>query len=255
MTRAVLALWRREVLVFVRDRARVAGAFAQPVLFWVLFGFGFAGVVDVPGSDGPYLQYLLPGVVALTLLFTAIYSTISVVEDRQTGVLQAVLVSPQPRLALVLGILLGGVTLAVAQSVLLGAFAPLVGLRPGVGGALVALAASVAMALSFTAVGFGMAWRLKTTRAFHAVMNAGLLPVWLLSGAFFPEAGAPGWLRLVMRANPATYGVAALRYGLHGLPEAVPGTSLSFPVAALVTVGTTVALVAWAVASARRPLY
>lgn len=255
MTRAVLALWRREVLVFLRDRARVAGALVQPLLFWVLFGFGFSGAVAVPGSDGPYLQYLLPGVVALTLLFTAIYATISVVEDRQTGFLQAVLVSPQPRLALVLGILLGGVTLAVGQAVIVGACAPLVGMRPGVPGALVALAASVATAVSFTALGFGMAWRLKTTRAFHAVMNVVLIPLWLLSGAFFPEAGAPLWLRLVMRANPATYGVATLRYGLHGLPETIPGTALSLPLAATVTVVSAAALLAWAVATARRPLY
>lgn len=255
MTAAILALWRREVLVFLRDRARVAGALAQPLLFWALFGFGFAGVVDVPGSSGPYLQYLLPGTVALTVLFTAIYATISVVEDRQAGVLQAVLVSPQPRLALVLGIVLGGVTLAVGQAAVVGAFAPVVGLRPGVGGALVALAAAGAMALAFTALGFGMAWRLRTTRAFHAVMNVVLIPLWLLSGAFFPEAGAPAWLRLVMRANPATYGVATLRYGLHGLPEAIPGTTLSLPVSASITLLSTVLLLAWAVATARRPLY
>lgn len=254
MTRAVLALWRREVLVFLRDRARVAGALAQPVLFWVLFGFGFSGVVAVPGSTG-YPAYLLPGIVALTLLFTAIYATISVVEDRQSGVLQAVLVAPQPRLVVVLGVLLGGVTLAVGQAVLVGAFAPFVGLRPGWAGAVTALAAAGSMALGFTALGFGMAWRLKTTRAFHAVMNVVLIPIWLLSGAFFPEAGAPGWLRLVMRANPATYGVAWLRYGLHGLPDAVPGTSLSLGLAASISVASAAVLLAWAVATARRPLY
>lgn len=254
MIRAALALWRREVLVFLRDRARVAGALAQPALFWVLFGFGFSGVVAVPGSEG-YLAYLLPGIVALTLLFTAIYATISVVEDRQSGVLQAALVAPQPRLAIVLGVLLGGVTLAVGQAVLVGAFAPLVGLRPGAGGALVALAASGTLALSLTALGFGMAWRLKTTRAFHAVMNVVLIPIWLLSGAFFPEAGAPGWLQAVMRMNPATYGVAWLRYGLHGLPEAIPGSALSHGWAASVSVASAALLLAWAVATARRPLY
>ncbi|MEM6288685.1 MAG: ABC transporter permease [Bacteroidota bacterium] len=254
MRHAVLALWRREVRVFLRDRARVAGALAQPALFWVLFGFGFSGVVDVPASDG-YLAYLLPGIVALTLLFTAIYATISVVEDRQSGVLQAVLVSPQPRLALVLGILLGGVTLAVGQAVFVGAFAPLVGLQPGVAGTLHALAASGTLALSFTALGFAMAWRLKTTRAFHAVMNVVLIPVWLLSGAFFPEAGAPGWLQAVMRLNPATYGVAWLRHGLHGLPEAIPGSAISLGVAMTISVASAALFLAWAVATARRPLY
>ena len=131
MTAAVLALWGREIRVFLRDRARVVGVLAQPVLFWVVFGFGFADSVVVPGSDAGYLQYLLPGMVALTVLFTAIYSTLSVVEDRQSGVLQAVLVAPQPRAALVLGVVLGGTTLAVGQAALIGALGPTVGLWPG----------------------------------------------------------------------------------------------------------------------------
>lgn len=255
MSHAVFALWRREVLVFVRDRARVAGVLAQPVFFWLLFGFGFAGAVSIPGSDASYLQYLLPGVVALTLLFTAIFSTMSVVEDRQSGVLQAALVAPQPREALVLGIVLGGSTLAVVQGVLVGAFAPVAGLTPGLAGALVALAAAVLMAVSFTSLGFTMAWRLQTTRAYHAVMNVVLLPIWLLSGAFFPEAGAPVALQWVMRLNPATYGVALLRYGLHGLPESVPGTTVGLGVSAVVSSAFAVLLFALATATARRPLY
>lgn len=255
MTHAVLALWRREILVFVRDRARVAGVLAQPVFFWLLFGFGFAGAVSIPGSDASYLQYLLPGVVALTLLFTAIFSTLSVVEDRQSGVLQAALVAPQPRLALVLGVVLGGSTLAVGQGALIAALAPFVGLTPGFAGAMVALFAAVLMAVSFTALGFTMAWRLKTTRAYHAVMNIVLIPIWLLSGAFFPEAGAPTVLQWLMRLNPATYGVALLRYGLHGIPEAVPGTTLGLGLSAAVSGTFAALLLLLAAATARRPLY
>ena len=252
MTAAVLALWSREIRVFVRDRARVVGVLAQPILFWVVFGFGFADSVTVPGSDAGYLQYLLPGMVALTVLFTAIYSTLSVVEDRQSGVLQAVLVAPQPRSALVLGILLGGVTLAVGQAVLIGAFAPLVGLRPGLGGALAALTAGVLLAVTFCAFGFVMAWRLKSARAYHAVMNVVLIPVWLLSGAFFPEAGASAAVALAMRLNPATYGVGLLRYGLAGLPEAIPGTALSFGTCLGASVGVAALAFAWAAWTARR---
>ena len=255
MTRAALALWRREVLGFLRDRARVAGVVAQPILFWLLFGFGFEGAVVVPGSDGPYLQYLLPGAVALTLLFTAIYATISVVEDRQSGVLQAALVAPQPRLAIVLGVVLGGATLAVGQGALVALLAPFVGFRPGLAGAAVALGAAVLLAVQFTALGFVFAWRLKTTRAYHAVMNVLLLPIWLLSGSFFPASGAPAVLRLVMQANPATYGVALLRYGLHGLPGSIPGTAIGAGLAAVVSGTFAVLLLALAVTTARRPLY
>lgn len=255
MTRAVLALWGREVRVFLRDRARVGGVLAQPVLLWLLFGFGFSGAVSVPGSDASYLRYLLPGMVVLAVVFTAIYSTISVVEDRQAGVLQAALVAPQPRLAIVLGVVLGGTSLALLQAVLVGLLAPLVGLRPGLGGAAVAVAAAALVGATFTALGFGMAWRLKTTRAFHAVMNVVLIPIWLLSGALFPLSGTPEALRLLMLANPVTHGVALLRYGLEGLPPSVPGTALGLGTAALVTAGGAALAVAWAVLTARRPVY
>ena len=249
----IAALWRREIVVFLRDRARVAGVLAQPILFWLVFGLGFADSVRIPGSDAGYLGYLLPGMVALTVLFTAIYSTISVVEDRQTGVLQAALVSPQPRRVVVLGVVLGGTTLAVGQGALVAALGPIVGLAPGLGGALVALAAGVLMGLTFTALGVAMAWRLATTRAYHAVMNVLLVPVWLLSGAMFPESGASGAVGFAMRVNPATYGVGMLRYGLEGLPPHIPGSALGLSACTLVSVVAAVLALALAVQTARRP--
>ena len=252
MTAAVLALWSREIRVFVRDRARVVGVLAQPVLFWLVFGFGFADSVDVPGAEAGYLGYLLPGMVALTVLFTAIYSTLSVVEDRQSGVLQAVLVAPQPRAALVLGVILGGATLAVGQAALIAALAPLAGLAPGLVGAAVALGAGVLLAVTFCAFGFVMAWRLSSGRAYHAVMNVVLIPVWLLSGAFFPESGASDAVALAMRLNPATYGVGLLRYGLEGVPESISGTPLSLPTCLVASVGVALIAFGWAAWTARR---
>ena len=252
MTAAVLALWRREVLVFARDRARVVGVLAQPLLFWVVFGFGFADSVRVQGSDAGYLQYLLAGMVALTVLFTAIYATLSVVEDRQSGFLQAVLVSPQPRFVVVLGVVLGGTTLAVAQAALIGLLAPTVGLEPGLGGAAVAVLAAVLMAVAFTSFGFVMAWRLKSARAYHAIMNVVLIPVWLLSGAFFPESGASAGVALAMRLDPMTYSVGLLRYGLHGLPPSIPGTDLEVGTCLAVSTAAAVVALGAAVATARR---
>lgn len=252
MMDAVYHLWRREVLVFVRDRARLIGVLAQPLLFWVVFGFGFADSVRIPGADVSYLQYLLPGMVALTILFTAIYATLSVVEDRQSGVLQAVLVSPQPRSALVLGVVAGGTTLAIGQAVLIGALAPLVDLSPGVAGAALAIAAGVILSVTFTAFGFVMAWRLRSARAYHAIMNVVLIPVWLLSGAFFPQTGASGAVAWAMTLNPATYGVALLRYGMHGLPPSIPGTTLSLGVCLAVSLAVAALALGAAVATARR---
>ncbi len=252
MTGAVLALWRREILVFVRDRARVIGVLAQPLLFWVVFGFGFADSVRVDGSDAGYLQYLLAGMVALTVLFTAIYATLSVVEDRQSGFLQAVLVSPQPRAVIVLGVVLGGATLAVGQAALIGLLAPTVGLAPGLEGAAVAVLAAFLMAVTFTSFGFVMAWRLRSTRAYHAIMNVVLIPVWLLSGAFFPESGASAAVVLAMRLNPMTYSVGLLRYGMHGMPASIPGTDLEFGTCLLVSVVAMGLALTAAVVTARR---
>ena len=255
MTATILALWRREIWTFLRDRARLAGALVQPLAIWALLGVGFGAAFRLPGTErGPsYLAFLFPGVVALVLLFTAIFSTISVVEDRQTGVLHAALVAPQPRLALVLGVLSGGTTLAVAQAAVVMVLAPLAGLHPSLGGALAALLACLLTALALTALGFVMAWRLDTTRGFHAVMNLVLMPLWILSGGFFPVDGAPAVLRAVMLANPVTYGVAAIRLGLGG-PGAA-GAPVGMGVALGVLGASAALLVAWAVRTAGRALY
>ncbi len=253
----VLALWRREIVKFLRDRSRLLGALAQPLAFWVLLGLGFQGTFRLPvagAEDVPYMEFLFPGIITLILLFTAIFSTISVVEERRSGFLQAALVAPAPRSSIVLGIVLGGTTLAVAQAALFIALAPAVGLHPTPAGLLLILAAALPTAIAFTALGFIMAWRLETTRGFHAVMNLFLLPLWFLSGAFFPAAGAPAALGAVMRLNPAFYGVEAIRHGLY-LPGAAPVQSVA-PAPALAVIWIVALLVfAGAVATVRRPVY
>ena len=252
VTHAIAALWRREIRIFVRDRARVVGALVQPLAIWALLGVGFGAAFRLPGRQGPdYLSFLFPGIVALVVLFTAIFSTISVVEDRQTGVLHAALVAPQRRVALVLGVLSGGVTLAVAQAALVMLLAPLAGLHPTVAGAGVALLACTLTAVALTALGFVMAWRLDTTRGFHAVMNLVLMPLWILSGGFFPVDGAPAVMRGLMLANPVTYGVAAIRLGLGATAGAPVGTGVALAVLAASAAG----LVAWAVQTVGRPVY
>lgn len=257
MLTVVRTLWLREITKFLRDRSRLIGALVQPLGFWVLLGLGFYGTFQMPGvSSGEvgYLEYLYPGIIALILLFTAIFSTISVVQERQEGFLQAALVAPVSRLTIVLGLVSGGATLAVAEAALFLLLAPLVGLGPGVIGLAVVLAAALCMALAFTALGFTIAWRLDTTRGFHAVMNLFLLPMWFLSGAFFPAAGVPAALRWVMYANPATYGVAAIRQGLY-LPDAAPGVALPLGVTLGVSAAFALAMLGLAVWTVRRPLF
>lgn len=255
MTTVVRALWLRELTKFTRDRSRLVGALVQPLGFWVLLGIGFHGAFRMPGAEEVgYLEYLFPGIVALVLLFTAIFSTITVVQERQEGFLQAALVAPVPRTAIVLGLVSGGATLAVAEAALFLLLAPLVGLVPSLTGLLVVLLAASAMALAFTALGFVIAWRLDTTRGFHAVMNLFLLPMWFLSGAFFPVESVPAPLHGLLYLNPATYGVAALRQGLY-LPEAAPGVALPLAVSLAGAIAFAAAMLALAVRTVRRPLF
>jgi ABC-2 type transport system permease protein len=213
----VVALWRREILRFVRQRSRVTGAFAQPLVFWLLLGGGlnasFQPAGAAPGTN--YVEYFYPGTIALVLLFTAIFATISTVEDRREGFLQGVLVAPVPRWAIVLGQALGGTSLAVLQGLLFLLLAPLLGISLSLVSVLALVVVMLIVSLSLTSLGLIIAWRMESTQGFHAIMNLILLPIWLLSGAFFPATGAPAPLRWLMTLNPLTYGMAALRRCLY----------------------------------------
>ena len=230
---ALRALLWREVIRFLRERNRVFGALLQPIMFWALFGSGLRASFHPPVAGGSvaYDEYFFPGVVVMILLFTAIFSTVSVIEDRREGFLQSVLVAPVPRSIFVLGKVLGGTVLAVAQGLVLLVLAPLAGLRltaTVLGESFLIL---VAVAFALTALSFCIAWRKESTQGFHAVMTVFLMPLWLLSGAPFPSLGAPEWLRAIIRLNPVTYGLAAFRRVLYpaGAPivEGLPSMGLS----------------------------
>ena len=214
---ASYTLWWREQGRFFRQGSRVFGAFVQPLMFWALFGSGLRASFQAPVGGGQigYLEYFFPGTVVMILLFTAIFSTISVIEDRREGFLQGVLVAPVPRSAVVLGKVLGGTTLAVLQGSLLLALSPLAGIRLTAVSFSEAVALQVVVAFALTALSFCIAWRMESTQGFHAIMTLFLMPLWLLSGAFFPARGVPAWLGALMKINPLTYGVAAMRQVLY----------------------------------------
>ena len=157
-----------------------------------------------------YLQYFFPGTVLMILLFTAIFSTISIIEDRREGFLQSVLVAPVPRMAIVLGKVLGGTVLAFVQGLIFLAIAPLVGMPLSLQGFLAACAVMWIVSFALTALGFCIAWRMTSSQGFHAIMNLFLMPLWFLSGAMFPPQNAWGGLRWLMRLNPLSYGMAGL---------------------------------------------
>jgi len=229
----VVTLCWRELIRFFRQRSRVIGAFVQPLVFWLLIGAGFRASFRPPGVPGgtSYAEYAYPGILAMVLLFTAIFSTISVVEDRRAGFLQGVLVAPVGRATIVLGQALGCTALAVLQGVLFLALAPVAGVSLSIGAFLSVVGVMIAAAFGLACLGLTIAWRLDSTQGFHAIMNLLLLPMWVLSGAFFPAAGVPEWLGWAMRLNPMTYSLAAIRRCLYlGTPDAagpVPGLALS----------------------------
>jgi ABC-2 type transport system permease protein len=210
-------LAQRELVRFFRQRSRVVGALVPPIFFWFLIGSGLGSsfristaLMPTPEGQITYLQFFFPGTIALIVLFTAIFSTISIIEDRHEGFLQSVLVAPVSRGSIVMGKILGGTALAFSQGLIFLCFAPLVGISIHWGPLLFLLLMLMLISFGLTGLGFIIAWQLDSTQGFHSVMNLLLIPMWLLSGALFPISGATPWLRVIMRINPLTYGVAAL---------------------------------------------
>jgi len=254
----LLAVWglaAREVLRFVRQRNRIVGAVGTPLLFWLLLGAGFGRSFRAPGAaaEMDYAAYFFPGMLLLVVLFTAIFASISIIEDRTEGFLQGVLVAPVSRLAIVLGKVGGGAALGFGQGLLLLLLAPLGGLGYDAAQLLAAAGVLLLTAAGLSALGFLLAWRMDSVQGFHAVMNLLLMPMWMLSGALFPAAGAAGWVRAVMAANPLTYGMAALRRVLYepgvsaGLGDPALGPALA------VLAGFAAAVLTLAAYAARRP--
>jgi ABC-2 type transport system permease protein len=216
----VATLWQRELVRFWRTKSRVLGVVASPLVFWLVIGLGSGR-----------LEFYFPGALALTVMFSAIFSTISIIEDRREGFLLSMLVSPAPRASMALGKILGAATLAWIQGLILLSCAPLAGLRfplwalPPLAGVLFLIA------FVLTALGFAIAWRMNSSQGFHAVMNLFLVPMWMLSGSLFAINEAHGIIQSIMRVNPLTYSVAAIRRLM--VPEVSDGSP---PLAASVLV-------------------
>ncbi|HPA16968.1 MAG TPA: ABC transporter permease [Verrucomicrobiae bacterium] len=214
-----LAAWtllEREVVRFLRQRNRLIGALATPLIFWLMLGHGMGSSFRAEGrGGGDYLEYFFPGMILLVVLFTSIFSTISIIEDRREGFMQGVLASPAPEWAIVLGKVMGGTVLSVLQAALLLCLAPLIGIGIDLLGVVLMLGAVAAVALGLTAMGHALAWRSESVQGYHAIMNVFLMPLWLLSGALFPVDGAAGWVKWVMVLNPVHYGHALLVHALY----------------------------------------
>lgn len=247
--RGIYVIWLREVIRFRREPARLIGMVAQPLLYLLLVGNGIAhGFSLRAGGHVNYLGFMFPGIVAMSVLFTSMFSAMSIVWDREFGFLKEVLVSPVPRASIALGKAFGGGTIALLQGAILLLLAPLVGLKLGMGIYFELLAILALLSLALNGLGILVAIRLSTMQGFQVVMNFLVMPLFFLSGALYPLRGMPSWLSDLMKIDPLTYGVDAMR---HVVGNSVVQFSLSTDIwiVVLVTVGL-VSVATWQFSSA-----
>ena len=217
--RVLHILWLRQLKRYFRSRARIVGSLGQPLLFLLALGFGLGPMYKKAGG-GSYLQFLAPGVIAMGVLFTAMFSGIEVIWDKQFGFLKETLVAPVSRLMIMAGRTSGGATVATIQGLIVLILSLLVGFRP-VSLALLPLALVFLflIALLFTALGTALASVLDDMQGFQLIMNFLVMPLFFLSGALFPLNDAPGPLALLARMDPLCYGVDGLRGTLTGASQ------------------------------------
>jgi len=210
--RGAFTIWYRDILRYQRDRARLIASLGQPLLFLVLFGGGFSAAISGLGQGQVnYTQFLFPGILAMTVLFTGVFSAVSIVWDREFGFLKEVMVAPVERTAVAVGKVAGGSSIAILQGVIILVLAPLLGIRMSLFQVIQIIGILLLLALMMTSLGLLIAARQRTMEGFHMLMNFVLLPMFFLSGAFFPLRGVPLWMEVLASLDPVTYGVDPLR--------------------------------------------
>lgn len=213
----IYILWLRQLKRYFRSRARIVGSLGQPLLFLVVFGFGFGPIYQRAGQ-GDYIQFLAAGVIAMSVLFTAVFSGIEIIWDRQFGFLKETLVAPVSRIVIMIGRTLGGATVATFQGLIVLLVSLLAGFRPDRKAALpLALIFMFLIALLFTALATAIASMLEDMQGFQLIMNFLVMPLFFLSGALFPLEGLPRAISVIARMDPLSYGVDGLRGTLNGV--------------------------------------
>jgi ABC-2 type transport system permease protein len=230
----IYMLWLRQIKRYFRSRARIVGSLGQPLLFLISLGFGFGPIFQRAGQ-GNYIQFLAPGVIAMTVLFSGTFNGIELIWDRQFGFLKETLVAPVPRVTIMIGRTLGGATTSVMQGLIVAVACIIVGFRPGsVTGLAGGLVFMVLIAVMFTALGTAIASVLSDFQGFQMIMNFLVMPIFFLSGALFPLMGLPRGLDLVARIDPLSYGVDGLRGSMTGVSHF--GLPTDFAVLSVLTV-------------------
>jgi ABC-2 type transport system permease protein len=224
---AIYVLWLRQIKRYVRSRPRIIASLGQPMLFLLAFGFGFGPIFQKAGQ-GNYIQFLAPGVIAMTVLFTSIFSGIELIWDRQFGFLKETLVAPVPRILIMIGRTLGGATVSLAQGFIVVLICLAAGFRTTNFAMLPLSFVFLALiAIMFTAMGTAIASVLSDFQGFQLIMNFLVMPIFFLSGALFPLNGLPKALDVLASVDPLTYGVDGLRSSLIGVAHFGIATDLS----------------------------
>lgn len=213
---AIYILWLRQLKRYFRSRARLVGSLGQPLLFLIALGFGFGPIFEKAGG-GNYIQFLAPGVIAMGILFTGIFTGVDIIWDRQFGFLKETLVAPVSRLEIMIGRTLGGATVATIQGIIVLLLTFVIGFRPvglGIASIIWAVLIMFVIALIFTALGTAIASVLQDVQGFQLIMNFLVMPIFFLSGALFPLEGLPTIISDIAKADPLTYGIDAMRGAL-----------------------------------------
>ena len=214
--RGVYTIWYRDILRFWHDKMRLIGAITLPLLFLFVFGSGLSASMGLLGPGIDFTQFMFPGVIGMTVLMSAFMAGVSVVWDREFGFLKEVLVAPISRAVVAVGKALGAATVALLQGGIILLLAPLVGISVSLVTVPTLLLLMLLLAVSVGSLGVLLATRIRSMEAFQAVMQVLMFPMVFLSGAFFPLRGLPAWLNILVKVNPATYGVTAIRQVMLG---------------------------------------
>ena len=220
--RGIYTIWYREILRFRYDKARMFTSLAFPILFLFIFGTGLRDSIGFLGGGVDFIQFMFPGIIAMSVLVGAFMTGVSVVWDREFGFLKEVLVAPISRVSVALGKTLGSATVATIQGIIIMIFAPLVNVSLSFVTVLSLLPLMFLLAASMGSLGILLASRIRSMEAFQAIMQILMFPMAFLSGVFFPIQGLPAWLSVLVKINPATYGVTPIRQVVLGASPDLP---------------------------------
>lgn len=225
--RTIYILWIRQLKRFIRKKANLVGALGQPLIFLIAFGFGLSPIFRKAGA-GNYIQFIAPGIIAMTVLFTSIFTSVEIIWDKQFGFLKETFVAPVSRFEILIGKIFGGATVAIIQGILVFVITLFVGFRPtNILLLPMAFLFMVLVAVLFSSVGLAIAARLDDMQSFPLIINFVIQPLFYLSGALFPLVGLPKFLEIITKINPLSYGVDGMRYALGAAHVFSPLTSFS----------------------------